>query len=170
MLCCARSIARATAASTSRDVTSGRLTSERRLRGELRQELRVVRQSLRQRRDLPNGSSGDLHASGGDAACGDLGELASRHPRHMDLGEGALDRAVLADELSDAVGDTDEEDGDVHDAIRERLDRVREQDPDLRIPQPVELVDEDGQLTELRHRLERLPDGVRGHWAGTEEI
>src|SRR6185295_209594 len=86
-----------------------------------------------------------------------------------DLNQGALDRAVLTDQLADAVSDADQDDRRRDDTVGERLDRVGEQRTPLGVPEAVELVDED--------RDRSLPTGVLqcslyGMWrdrAGAEE-
>ena len=98
----------------------------------------------------------------------DLREFGVRHPRHVDLHERALDREVLCDQLLDVVRDPDEHDGRVGKLVRERLDRVREEQSVVARRKPVELVDEDHDPASGCERLQPAPDVVRRRIVGQQ--
>lgn len=129
----------------------------------LAEQVRVVRQPLRERGDAGHGRPADRQLRRVHPAPDDLRELVAAHARHMDLHERALDRAVLADQLVDVVGDADQHDRRADELVGEDLDRVGEERARGVVGEPVELVDEDGDLAVPRHRRERLADGVRRH-------
>ena len=123
----------------------GSTCGERRLAGELRQQMRVVGQPLREPGNAVDGGLLDRHLCCVDPLGRDLGQLLARHPRHANLNQGSLDRAMLADELVDVVCDADEDERRSDDAVGERLDRLREESPVVVIHDAVELVDKDRQ-------------------------
>ena len=92
-------------------------TPERDLRGQLGQELCVVRETLGERGDLLDGPRSNLHPGGRDAGRRDSASSAGVI-RGMWIWTSALDRSVLTNELADAVCDPDEKHGGADETIR----------------------------------------------------
>ena len=68
---------------------------------------------------------------------------------------------MLADQLADAVRDADQHERRRHDPVRERLDRVGEEHPPVRVLEAVELVEEDRDGALATGLLEGALDRVR---------
>jgi hypothetical protein len=127
-----------------------------------------VRQPLAEAGDRLDGVARDRQPCALDPARDDLGELGVRHPRHVDLHERALDREVLRDQLLDVIGHADEDDRRSRKLVRERLDRVREQQAVVVRREPVELVDEDRDPPAACERLEPASHVVRRRVVGQQ--
>jgi hypothetical protein len=143
---------------------------ERRLCGELRQQVREVRQSLRERRDPVDRDSLDRHLRRLDPRARDRRELVTPHAGHTHLDERPLHRPVLPDQVVDRVGDADQHECRRDDPVGQRFDRVGEERPARRTVEPVEFVEEDRErarpgkcLEAAYHRMRRGAGVAQDH-------
>jgi hypothetical protein len=88
----------------------------------------------------------------------------------VDLDERPLDRAVVANQVADAVRNADQEDRGAHAPVGERLDRVGEEDALVGVVQPVELVQEERHLALRAHFLQDRAHGVGRDIAAAEAV